>query len=213
VAPGVLGLDALGHHAQVEVVRELDRRAHDRGVGGVDGHLDHERLVDLDRVDRQALEVGERRVARAEVVDAERQPDLAQAHQRRLGARRVGHQHRLGDLELEQLGVDLVLGEQARDLDRELGVEERARGQVDRDRELEPGVAPLPDLREGGVEHERGQRRDQAGLLGDRDELAGPDDPELGVVPARERLGADDAARAQVGLRLVVEADLALADR
>jgi hypothetical protein len=59
VAPRILGLDALGDDAQAEVVGELDGRAHDRGVGGVDGHLDHERLVDLDHVDRQALEVGQ----------------------------------------------------------------------------------------------------------------------------------------------------------
>ena len=39
------------------------------------------------------------------------------------------------------------------------------------------------------------------------------DDAELRVIPARERLGADDPARAQVGLRLVVELDLALVDR
>ena len=79
VAPGVLGLDALGDDAQAEVVGEVDRGAHDRGVGGVDGHLDHERLVDLDHVDREPLEVGQRRVAGAEVVDRERQADLAQA--------------------------------------------------------------------------------------------------------------------------------------
>ena len=133
--------------------------------------------------------------------------------ERRLGARRVGHQHALGDLELEQLGLDVPLGQQARDLDRELRVQERAGGEVDRDRELQAGVLPRAHLADRGVEHERRQRRDQAGLLGDRDELARPDDPELRVIPARERLGAHDPARPQVGLRLVVELDLALADR
>ena len=41
----------------------------------------------------------------------------------------------------------------------------------------------------------------------------GPTMPNSRVIPARERLDADDPARAQVGLRLVVELDLALVDR
>ena len=50
--PGILWLDALGNDLQAEVVREVDGRAHDRGVGVLCCHLEHERLVDLDHVDR-----------------------------------------------------------------------------------------------------------------------------------------------------------------
>ena len=45
----------------------------------------HEAAVDLERVDRQPLEVGERRVARAEVVDAEHDPEPGEALEQRPG--------------------------------------------------------------------------------------------------------------------------------
>ena len=44
-----------------------------------------------------------------------------------------------------------------------------------------------------------------------RDELVGRDQPALGVLPADERLDAPDLARAEVGLRLVVQEELAAA--
>src|SRR3712207_8369841 len=57
------------HDLQTEVVRQIDRRAHDRRVVLVDQHVLDERAVDLDLADRQVLEVAEGRVADAEVVD------------------------------------------------------------------------------------------------------------------------------------------------
>ena len=101
---GLDGLDALGHHLEVEVVPEVDRRLHDRRVARVLRHVHDERLVDLDGVDRQLLEVGERRVAGPEVVDREADAHLRQAVQDRGGAPVVGHDRRLGDLELERTG-------------------------------------------------------------------------------------------------------------
>ena len=67
----LLGLDALGRDPQPERVSETDHGGHDRGVAGIRAEAAHERAVDLHRVDREALEVAERRVAGAEVVDRE----------------------------------------------------------------------------------------------------------------------------------------------
>ena len=103
--------------------------------------------------------------------------------------------------------------EQARDLDRELRVQERARGEVDGDAQLAALVLPHAHLLQRGVEHVGGQRRDQAGLLGDRDELRRADEAEPRVLPARERLDADDRARLELGLGLEEERDLAVLDR
>ena len=50
-------LDALGHHAQPQVLAEVDRGAHDHEVVRVAVHVHHERPVDLDLVDLQPLEV------------------------------------------------------------------------------------------------------------------------------------------------------------
>ena len=70
-----------------------------RGAGG---HVGDERPVDLQDVHRQAPQVGERRVPGAEVVDGEARPrrrDPPERRHRRLG---VGHDRRLGQLELHE---------------------------------------------------------------------------------------------------------------
>src|SRR5207302_7626408 len=64
-------LDAFGDDADAEAVGQLDDRTDDRRVVLVVEHVDDERLVDLDLVHGEALEVPERRVAGAEVVDGE----------------------------------------------------------------------------------------------------------------------------------------------
>ena len=65
---------AIGREA--EAGGEAQDRVDDRVVLAVGGHAVDERLVDLDRVDRQQrLELAERRVADAEVVDREPHAD------------------------------------------------------------------------------------------------------------------------------------------
>ena len=83
---GVGALHALGHGPQPEAAAELDERAHDDGVLVVHGHRHHERLVDLQLGDRQAPEVGQRRVAGAEVVHRQPHAERLQAVEHRLRA-------------------------------------------------------------------------------------------------------------------------------
>ena len=85
--------------------------------------------------------------------------------------------------------------EQPRDLDGQLRVQERTRGQVDGDAEVLALVGPLAQLAQRLFQHVRRERPDQAGLLGDRHELGRADQPEPRVLPAGERLDADDACR------------------
>ena len=100
--------------------------------------------------------------------------------------------------------------EQRRDVDRERGVEEGAGREVDRDAELVALLAATRGTwRMRGAEHPAGERDDQAGLLGDRDELLGHEQAVARVVPAHERLDADDAAGHEVDLGLVVQRELA----
>ena len=75
----------------------------------------HERLVDLDLVQRQALQRRERGIAGAEVVDRQPQAVLVQAEQVALRGRGVEHHRALGELEREQAGVDPPLAQQRRD--------------------------------------------------------------------------------------------------
>ena len=59
------------------------------------------RLVDLQRADRELLQRRQRGIAGAEVVDRQVQAHRVQLVQQLDGALRIGHQRRLGDLELE----------------------------------------------------------------------------------------------------------------
>src|SRR6185295_5723002 len=71
VQEGKLGivLDAFGENFDPEAARQPDDGAHDRRVVVVRGDVPNERLVDLERIQRQTLEVAQARVTRAEVVD------------------------------------------------------------------------------------------------------------------------------------------------
>src|SRR5207237_8607980 len=64
-------LHALGHRTQAEVVGEVDGGVHERADAGIGERTADDRAVDLDFVDREALEVRERGEARAEVVDGD----------------------------------------------------------------------------------------------------------------------------------------------
>ena len=64
-------LHAFGHHRESQVVREVDGGAHDHRVVLTGLHAHHKRFVDLEFIHRQALEVGQRRIPRAEIVDGQ----------------------------------------------------------------------------------------------------------------------------------------------
>ena len=207
------GLDPLGDHAQAEVVGEIDGRAHDHQIVVVVGHLEHERLVDLELVQRQALQVRERRVAGAEVVDRQADPEIVQPEQ--VSPRAVGivHDRGLGELEGEPGRIDPPFGQQRADGLGQLLVVQAAGREVDRDADLEARLLPVRQLAERGIEAPAGERLDQAGLLGVRDELVGQDRALVRVAPAGERLDAVDRAGQQVELGLELERQLAALDR
>ena len=108
-------LDALRGHGEPHVVREVDRRAHDRRVVGIAHEPDDERLVDLQLVHRQPLQVGERGIAGPEVVDRQADAHPVQALEDRQRVRGVLHDGALGDLEREQLRPQLVRARQLRE--------------------------------------------------------------------------------------------------
>ena len=126
-------LDTLGDPAQPELGREAGDRAHDRQVVRLEVHPGDERAVDLQVRDGEAAQVGQRRVAGAEVVEADHHAAVAQIDQLR-DRRLVGlEQRRLGQLErqrrLRQSGR-LERGAHGRG---EVGAGRLPRGEVDRD--------------------------------------------------------------------------------
>ena len=130
-----------------------------------------ERLVDLEVVQREPLEVAQRAVADAEVVDGEIDAELLELLEppdRRLG---VLHQRRLGDLERQAGRRQAGGSERLRDLVRKSGLAELDAGDVDRDLQVPNGrVVRLPARRllAGGPQDPAAERADLAGLLGER---------------------------------------------
>ena len=70
-------LDAFRDHAEPEDPRHRDDGFDDRRRSVIGEHLGDERAVDLDRIDREALQIAQRRVTRAEIVEREPHAELA----------------------------------------------------------------------------------------------------------------------------------------
>src|SRR4051812_36382447 len=88
---------------------QVDDRTHDRRVVWISTNVGDERLVDLQRVDRKTLEIVERRVTRAEVVNRNadtHQLQLVQLLDRLL---RILHDRALRQLELEPTRIEIRL--------------------------------------------------------------------------------------------------------
>ncbi len=142
-----LVLDAARDHGEAELVRELDRRAHDQRVARVLGHAHDERLVDLELVERQAPQIGERRIAGPVIVDGELASELVQPLEVLERMARLADDRVLGELEGQPLRCD-ALGSRACPSSRagKLAVDEIARRDVDGDVHRQAAAAPLGAL-------------------------------------------------------------------
>ena len=204
---------AFGNHAQSQPARQGDDRLRDRGVARVGFDVGDERNVDLERVDREVLQVRQARVPGAEIVDRHREAFLAQVLQHLLDRVEVVQQARLGDFELDPLGLAAGLAHDLRDALRQVLAIELAAGKVHRHLKRQARLMPRRALRRRGAHHPVAQGVDKAGFLGQRDEHLRLHVAMLGVMPAQQRLGADDRLVAQAHHRLVVQRERFLLDR
>src|SRR6185312_6919851 len=100
--------------------RHGDDRLDDREIAHVGHEVAHEAAVDLEVVDPPALEVGEARIPRPEIIDRDARTELTQAHDGILGRLTVAaftplEYRALGELELQHVGVDAMRAGQPRD--------------------------------------------------------------------------------------------------
>ena len=172
------------------------------------GQVVHEAAVDLQLVDRQALQVRHRGIAGAEIVDRQVDARVLQApHQFHVGVDIV-HQDAFRDFQLQQAMRQLRLVQDGADIVHQSRVARLAGRQVDGhvfERIEQAGLAPAGCLAAGALQHPASQLDDDAAFLGHGDEFTGAELPHLAAVPAYQRFHADDAPAAQVDLRLVVQ--------
>ena len=95
-----LGFDAFGDHFLFEALGERDDRLQDLGIFAAFADAVNERAVDLERVERQAVQIAERRIARAKIVDAELDAELLEPVEHIDRVLGVFHRGALGDLQL-----------------------------------------------------------------------------------------------------------------
>ncbi len=199
-------LHAFGDHLQAQAVAQPDDRAHDRGVVLVGEDLAHERAVDLELVQRQLAQVGQRRVAGAEVVQRKRDTLLFQRGHRLRGRCEISHDQAFGQLQAQPRRLHAGLGKNRRQQRDEIRFGELARADVDGQRQAGRCRLALPACQlEAGSAHDPGaDLDDEPAFFGDADEVKRQHDLAIGLVPAQQRFGPDHAARA-VELRLVVQ--------
>ncbi len=207
--PLLLRLHPLGHDGQPQRVGEIDHVRNDRRRRFVRRHVTHEGAVDFHRVDRESLQVDQRRLAGAEVVDGDADADLLQlAH----GIHRhldVLHGHRLGNLEFDPGGIAGVLPHDAVDHPGEAELLELWRRDVDPDpHRRQAGVPPVSQVVADAAQNPFADRNDESRLLAQADEVARRDQPPRRMVPPDQRFERDDFLPVAVEDRLIVKDQL-----
>src|SRR6202034_3703075 len=161
------GLDALGRYAHAETAAEADHGVNDSR--GIRRFLDraHEARVDLELVERETPQIEQTRITGAEIVEREAYADGLEAQHRQLRGFEVAEQRAFGEFEFEPVGREVGLGKDALDHFDEVGAAELQRRDVDGDGEAGPGAA----VEARALEHPLAKLDDQAGMLGNRNEL------------------------------------------
>src|SRR5690606_21712936 len=162
-----------------------------------------EALVDLDLVDFEVAQVPERGIAGAEIVERDAEAFRAQPPERSAHGLVLIEYDTFGHLELELAWADPGLAHDRAEPVGKALVAELGRRHVDRDGQL----GPLARDRAGFVQDPVAERGDQAGFLGHGHEDLGRDPAAARMVPAEQRLEADDLAFAGIDHRLVVDAE------
>src|SRR5690606_33622646 len=183
-----------------------DDGANDDGVVGAVADVVDEAAVDLETVDGQGADVGEAGEAAAVVIEGDVNAQLLQLIEHGVGDIHGFDQAGLGDLHLQQGAVQLVAGQQLRAAIGQFAVVQLDGGHVEGDRD-EPLTlfTPAGQLPTAGFGDPVAQLQDGAGALGQRDEVVGIDQAELGVLPTDQGLEATDLVVAQVDLGLEMQ--------
>ena len=162
------------------------------------------------------MQVGERRIPGSEIVDREAHPELLQAHEAleiRVG---VVHDRALGELDDEIARLEPGLVQRLSDIALQLAVLQVASGDVHREPQpVPPGDrgAPGAEFPAGLAQHPAPELDDLPAFLRHLDEARGHQHARLRMPPANQGLDPEEAARAEVDDRLILDEELLVGER
>ena len=152
--PVLDGGDAFGDDLPVQRRGQAEHAAENGQVVGIVEHVAHEALVDLELCNREAFEVGQRRVAGAEIIEGKSDADFPAGLDDLRDARKIFQGAGFQYLHFECAGVERRVcrepGAQALD---EVGLLQLTRTDVDTDRNVEADGAPGFELQQCGFDH------------------------------------------------------------
>ena len=206
-------LDTFRNYTQTQLPRHADDRPGNRAVAAVRRYPHRERAVDLQSMNREPLQIRQAREPGPEIVQRQRHAQRRDLVHDGRDAIHVVHQRAFGDLQLQPRRVELVAPQRGGHALRQRW-REFARRHVHRDAERrDAGALPDRRLRAGFFQHPFADLHDQTRGFGQRDEFAGRHNAALGMHPAYQRFRADQAAARDFELRLVIQHQLAVAQR
>ena len=204
-------LDAFCHDAQSQRVSQVDDGLDDHFIGQRTPDAGDETLIDLHGSDRQLAKIRQRRVSGAEVVQRQLGPQLSQRRQDTDCARQIFQQTRLGHLEPDAARTDTTRIDRRCDLLAQMIAGRQLLGgevHPHPHRRTVPSGLPPAGQFDRRLEHPVADRHHHPGGLGVGQEGARGQQPVVGVLPAKQRLDADDCAVVQIDLRLHEQSEL-----
>jgi hypothetical protein len=160
-------------HPQLQAVRHRDDGRHQRSVILICADVAHKRLVNLERMHRKALQVGQAGIAGAEIVQRQLDSHVTQLDELAKRALVMLHQNAFGDLQLEGGSGNPCFVQDFPDQAAEVGLFQLPGRQVDGHFQLRVvGIAPDFQLLAGLAQCPLADRHDQAGLFRIGDECA-----------------------------------------
>src|SRR5690606_18008099 len=217
VTAGQLEIDQLlarfhtfGDHFQTQALGQNDGGGDDGVVVVAVGQWRDQCPVDLQLAERQRVQMGKSRIALAEIIEADVHAGAAQTLQmlngQALGIRRKG----FGDFQFQAVKLEITLPHLAQQALAEIGLTQLQSRDVNRHPRRAALRLPALQFIKGEIQHFPAEFDDKAAALSQGYETIRVEQAELRMLPAHQRLIADDLHRLQANLRLVVQHELVL---
>jgi len=183
----LLGFDTFSSDSNAEPVRERDDTLDERRrAAGLGLEFFDEGAVELQDVNGKALEVAQRRVTGAKIVDRDFDSQGAELLHFAGGLTHIANHHAFGQLEFEELRFEAALLEYGGDGAHKIGaVELYGRDIYGHALEWVSGLLPGGSLAAGLLQNLGSDRNNQLVLLGNGNELIRGDGTEFGMGPAQ----------------------------